>query len=170
MPTLNDPEAVDLVERARSRFEAQTGPETATGCRLWTGSTVVRGGYGKVCILPIGTELRTNRVAWVLRHRQPIPPGEVIRHSCDNPPCVNPAHLLTGTQLANVQDAVERRRNRAGTGERHRNAKLTWELVGEIRRRRAAGESCAALAREFGVGRDQISRICSFKVWRNPPG
>lgn len=34
----------------------------------------------------------------------------VVRHDCDNPPCVNPNHLRTGTQADNIRDAVSRRR------------------------------------------------------------
>lgn len=39
-----------------------------------------------------------------------IAPGNVIRHSCDNPPCVNPSHLLSGTQLENVMDCLSKGR------------------------------------------------------------
>lgn len=37
--------------------------------------------------------------------------GEVIRHTCDNPPCCNPAHLLKGTQAQNLQDMRDRGRS-----------------------------------------------------------
>ena len=40
----------------------------------------------------------------------PIPTGAKIRHSCDNPKCVNPAHLNTGTQAQNVADMLRRHR------------------------------------------------------------
>ena len=43
-----------------------------------------------------------------------IPPGMVIRHSCDNPPCINPAHLLCGTQTDNIKDREERKKNNNG--------------------------------------------------------
>lgn len=39
-----------------------------------------------------------------------IGPGLVVRHRCDNAPCVRPDHLETGTQQQNVQDMVERGR------------------------------------------------------------
>lgn len=38
----------------------------------------------------------------------------IARHSCDNPPCVNPEHLLEGTRADNVADAVSRGRHRGG--------------------------------------------------------
>jgi hypothetical protein len=37
-------------------------------------------------------------------------PVQMVLHSCDNPPCVNPAHLREGTAKENAQDAVSRNR------------------------------------------------------------
>ncbi|MCQ8194684.1 HNH endonuclease [Streptomyces rugosispiralis] len=39
-----------------------------------------------------------------------IPRGHVVRHTCDEPPCQNPAHWLLGTRGDNNRDAASRRR------------------------------------------------------------
>lgn len=39
-----------------------------------------------------------------------IPARMVIRHTCDVPSCVNPDHLIIGTQSENALDAVRRGR------------------------------------------------------------
>jgi hypothetical protein len=38
----------------------------------------------------------------------------MVLHSCDNPPCINPAHLREGSQAENIADAVARGRTRGG--------------------------------------------------------
>jgi hypothetical protein len=52
------------------------------------------------------------------------------------------------------------------SGEAHPNAKLTWESVADIRSRSAAGETAAALAREFGVSGPVIGSVIRGKTWR----
>jgi len=105
---------------------------------------------------------RAHRIAWEAAHNATIPPGMVIRHRCDNPPCQNPAHLEVGTVADNARDMVERGRHRMGNPETLGNfrRRLTDDQVDEIRTRftGAYGEK-AALARRYGVSDEHIRRI-----------
>lgn len=96
----------------------------------------------------------------------PIPAGMKICHTCDNPPCVNPAHLFVGTDADNMADMA--RKGRASKnltkvytrGNEHHNAKLTDEQVGELRREyEAGGTSQSRLAVKFGVSQALVSKI-----------
>lgn len=78
----------------------------------------------------------------------PIPDGMDLLHSCDVRHCVNPAHLRPGSHAENMAEAKARLRH--AYGERSYNAKLTEEIVIELRRRAKAGANYSVLAREFG--------------------
>lgn len=89
--------------------------------------------------------------------------GLDTRHSCDNPPCVNPNHLTFGTRLENVHDMISR-------GRAARSGKLTDAQVIEIRERRAAGARQMDLAKQYGVSDGQISMIVRGKRWSDVGG
>lgn len=96
-----------------------------------------------------------------------------VLHECDNPACVNPAHLFLGTQLDNVHDMIGKGRgspagDRPMRGEEHPFAKLTWDDVREIRKLSKSGVQGIELSKKFGVGPMQISRIIRNQAWTEP--
>lgn len=131
------------------------------GCWVWRGLTST-GGYGLVTIHY--KMYRTHQLAYELM-TGPIPPGALVLHSCDNPPCVNPAHLRLGTDKDNALDRVARGRQIQGTV--HHNAKLTDDAVRDIRRLHAAGANISQLSRQFDINRHQIRDVIRRKWWKH---
>lgn len=113
--------------------------------------------------------IRAHRLSWELVNG-PIPKGIAVCHVCDNPPCVNPAHLFLGTQAENVSDMVAKGRARGGppSGELHPKAKLTREAVVAIRARYSAGGiSLQSLADEHGVSKKTVLNVVKGRIWRD---
>jgi hypothetical protein len=97
-------------------------------------------------------------------HHGKIPEGQVVRHTCDNPSCINPDHLILGTQADNVADREARGRRKDINGEQIGTARLTAEQVLEIR---ASDKSLSQLARQYNVHKTTISLIRSGKSWKH---
>lgn len=129
------------------------------GCWVWTAAKNEHG-YGVSC--------RQGRMRKA--HRQclaffgvTIPDGLFVLHECDNPPCVNPAHLRLGTAKDNTQDSKQKRRN--NYGERNGMAVLTEAQVREIRTLYDAGESQGSIGCKFGVTSRTVSKIVLRQRW-----
>jgi hypothetical protein len=138
----------------------------STGCWKWNGTTDSNG-YAAFWFL--GKHVKAYRVAWEFANG-PIPDGaECIRHTCDNPLCVNPAHLIPGSLAQNVADMDERGRRCVLRGENHGNAKLTRELVISLRDRVRAGESPTDLAREIGLAQPTVDQAVHGYSWKSVP-
>ena len=134
--------------------------ETPSGCWEWNSGTNLHG-YGRIGMgHKVWLAHRLAYTTWV----GPIPAGLVVRHACDNPPCINPAHLLTGTQRDNARDALAR--HRTARGERHGATKLTWDEVRAIRARHAAGVPRKQLAADYSVSLDSIHKIIQNRNWK----
>lgn len=115
-----------------------------------------------------GGTWQAHRLAYELHHKVSLA-GMIARHSCDNPICCNPRHIVPGTIADNMQDAIERGLLRPAdqSGERNGNAKLTASDVDMIRRRIARGETNTAIAQDFPVTHAMISKIRVGKFWRS---
>lgn len=134
-------------------------------CWTWTGRKD-KAGYGMMSIKKKGK--RCNRFSWEIHHG-PIPRGLYVCHSCDNPSCVNPAHLFLGNDADNMHDMIAKGRNKriGKKGETHHMAKLTEQLVLDIRSEIAKDKKQYELAKQFNVGRCTISLISTNKIWRH---
>lgn len=92
--------------------------------------------------------------------------NDCIRHTCDNPACCNPAHLVAGTHAENMADMKAKgRRKGVGTGQNNGRAKLTRREVEDIRAERVGGLTLRALASRYGVGMSTISRVVRRENW-----
>lgn len=107
-----------------------------TGCWLFQG-TITDKGYGT--IQRNRKTVGAHRASWE-EVNGPIPNGLFVCHHCDNPPCINPAHLFLGTRKDNSDDRDAKGRNVNQRGESHPMAKLTARDIRAIRERVRAGE------------------------------
>lgn len=145
-------------------FIARHSKTNATGCWIWTGS-LNSWGYGRV-----GAN-RSERSAHRLSFstfRESIPAGMKVLHKCDTPACVNPEHLFLGTDADNMQDMQTKGRgsgNAGKRGEANVRAKLSAEVVEEIRSTPIVRGVITALARQHGVSRRAINFALRGETW-----
>ncbi len=131
----------------------ETKFQKTRGCWEWLGNRN-QYGYG-IFMLPNEVRVRAHRYAYE-RYVGPIIDDMVVMHSCDNPACVNPAHLSLGGRGDNNRDAVAKKRN--AFGEKNGHHVLTQKQVGQIL---SDTRPQIAIARDFGVHPSLISRIKS---------
>lgn len=141
-----------------SRLLDNSIPEPNSGCWIWLAAVTERG-YGQMSVG--GRQQGAHRASYEF-YKGPVPAGAVVRHSCDNPFCINPDHLLIGSALDNVHDALDR--GRFVSGNTHPIAKLTVEAVKEIR---SSTLSDAKLAKKFGVSAAAIGYARRGESWRS---
>lgn len=149
------------VDKAGPVIYREIGP-----CWIWTGQ---RNNYGYGVVAKDRQSFLAHRVSFA--QTATIPEGLYVLHHCDNPPCVRPDHLFTGTALTNTRDMVIKGRNRlpyANMNRKHPNAKLTDESVDTIIKlyNSTPRVTQVQLAASFGVGQSQISRIIRKESWR----
>lgn len=147
-----------LKERFRRQYRI------GEGCWEWTGA-VDADGYGRIRGELFGIDFKkAHRLSWVLANEKPIPDGMVVCHSCDNPRCVNPAHLWLGTHDENMQDKIAKGRHTTShaRGEARPEAKLTEQQVRVIL---ADARPYSAIAADYGVHTQTVSSIKNRHSW-----
>lgn len=106
---------------------------------------------------------RIHRLVAVAFLGDPPGPQYVCCHNNGNPADNRLSNLRWDTQAGNLADTL--RHGTRAQGATHGMAKLTAEQVLELRRRRAGGERCGALAREYGVSHGAVSLLTRGKTW-----
>ena len=191
---------------AITRTKGMNGPACSVACRFATKVRAVESGcvewaahrnalgYGVFRDRHGESMKLAHRVAYALANG-PIPDGLLVLHRCDNPSCVNVAHLYLGTDSDNTRDKLERGRMVVRTGERHHAflrpwvyrrgadswpaqnkdrmargskaaaAKMTEEKVIAARAMRDDGATFAAIGAAFGIGLTTAHKLCTGKTW-----
>lgn len=168
---------LSLADRFWSKVDRQ-----GSKCWPWLGVRN-RAGYG---VFFVGGKARNqnqmalaHRVAFSLAKRKHPRTDLCVLHRCDNPPCVNPAHLFSGSHADNVADKVEKGRQSCGDqsgprkhpeklprGEAHWKTSLTAEQVQVIRKRSESGtETQMQIAASFGISNKTVSQIVRRARW-----
>lgn len=151
------------MKTVEQRFWKYTLKPESDGCWIWQGGRG-SGGYGYLRIER--RNVRAHRIAWTL-FKGEIPAGLFVCHHCDNPPCVNPAHLFLGTNRDNVLDAVKKGRMKPFNNDKvlpryglaNGRGKLSDENVRDILLRCAAGERGRDIAKDFGICVEYVRQL-----------
>ena len=156
------------------RFWAKVDRRGPEECWPWLASRYPEG-YGRIGVrgAPGGND-RAHRISLKWALGRPIRAGYEACHRCDNPPCVNPAHLYEGTHAENMADMIRQGKGIARPhlrGFGHPSARLT---AADVERIRAADlsqyGSRISLARSLGVTAHTIYAIRVGKLWPHATG
>lgn len=145
-PTLTE---INLTEKRIKYFWSKVDIKGSDECWPWKG---YRSSYGYGIIQFDHSNYSAHRVSFYLKHGHFPKHGGC--HSCDNPPCCNPAHIFDGSQYRNVKDAFSK-----GRMTNKHALKLSMLQVEEIRRQYKQGLSQYQLAEKFKVNQSTICRI-----------
>jgi hypothetical protein len=155
----------ERLESAEDRFWRKVKRGKKHECWEWQAS-FFPDGYGLFWFS--GRNFRAPRFAYKITYGDPPPDKPWVLHKCDNPVCVNPAHLEAGTCSKNTRDAFLRGRIKPRRGEKHPLAKLTEKDVRAIRRLwERGGMSVAEIKQRYDVTADTIKMIIRRDTWKH---
>jgi len=160
--------AADCIPRSHL-FWPKVAYGTESQCWEWKAGKDLDGyGFFKVKINGKPRNVRAHRVSFILSGGA-LNPGDLLLHTCDNPSCVNPQHLMPGTCAENMRQKVDRGRMNQQNGEKNPANKLTDDLVRQILAVLAEPNppTQMAIACRFGVSQMTISLLLQGKTWKH---
>lgn len=138
--------------------------EMPSGCWEWQKGKS-SAGYGAFSFK--GKNIQAHRFAYEAFTGE-IKEGLSVCHKCDNPPCVNPAHLFLGTHTDNMQDKFKKGRANMPVGEKIWTSKITRKDVLKIRKLyERKKHTQKMIAEEFGLSQSHVSFIILNKGWKH---
>ena len=150
-----------LEERFWEKVDVK-GPDECwewTACKIKDGYGHIRGGGDSQKLL------LAHRISWEI-HNGPIPKGMQVHHHCDNPGCVNPAHLWTGSQADNIRDRDEKGRQIHPRGEAHGRTHQSEQTVREIRTlAREERLTQQEIGARYGIASSTVNSIKTGENW-----
>lgn len=106
-----------------------------------------------------------HRVSWALNNNADIPKQHVL-HTCDEPLCVNPAHLFVGNHSDNMLDMYKKKRHSIPWGSQSVRAKFTDDEVRRMRELYSKGEiTQKQIGLMFNCSKAQVSNIIRRQCW-----
>lgn len=170
MSLIEDMNAI-IWAKVRARFMERI-KVADNGCWIWQGTN--NGKYPTFHILGAGRLVYAHRLSLEL-FTEPIRDGNVVMHTCDTPLCVNPAHLVQGTQQENMLDKTAKGRaaypgmRRPLYGTDNPAAKIDAALAERIRASYDPETvSYRMLSQQFGISKSQVFRIVKGHGWSPP--
>lgn len=167
-----EPDLLLRVEARHDLIKQALANHTKTDSGCWEFDGCRNGaGYGKITIYcrgfhPKKKQFLAHRVSYAF-HSGFEPDDLFVCHACDNPSCINPAHLFLGTAQENSSDMAGKNRAAPQQGELNHSAKLTESKVREVIQRIVNGEGNGKVAKELGVKHSTISEIRRGKTWQH---